>query len=75
MSSWLFVAILQGGIGYAQYFNGVPEVLVGLHIAGRDPAVGRDRPARTLAGLDATEGGESAAGRALRVRAFLPFTL
>ncbi len=34
MSSWLFVAIAQGGIGYAQYFTGVPEVLVGLHIAG-----------------------------------------
>jgi cytochrome c oxidase assembly protein subunit 15 len=34
MSSWLFVAIVQGGIGYAQYFTGVPEVLVGLHIAG-----------------------------------------
>lgn len=34
LSSWLFVAIVQGGIGYAQYFTGVPEVLVGAHIAG-----------------------------------------
>ncbi|MGB3736480.1 MAG: COX15/CtaA family protein [Ilumatobacter sp.] len=34
VSSWMFVAILQGGIGYAQYFTGVPELLVGTHIAG-----------------------------------------
>lgn len=34
LSTWLFVAIVQGGIGYAQYFTGVPELLVGLHIAG-----------------------------------------
>jgi cytochrome c oxidase assembly protein subunit 15 len=34
MSSWLFVAIVQGGVGYAQYFTGVPEVLVGVHLAG-----------------------------------------
>ena len=29
-----FVAILQGAIGYLQYFTGVPVVLVGFHIAG-----------------------------------------
>ena len=34
MSTWLFIAIVQGVIGYAQYFTGVPEVLVGFHIAG-----------------------------------------
>jgi len=34
LSIWMFVAILQGGIGYLQYFNGVPEMLVGAHIAG-----------------------------------------
>lgn len=34
MSSWLFVGLLQGGIGYTQYFTGVPELLVGLHILG-----------------------------------------
>jgi len=33
ISSWLFVGLLQGAIGYAQYFSGVPETLVGLHIA------------------------------------------
>ncbi len=34
VSSWLFVGLLQGGIGYAQYFTGVPELLVGVHLAG-----------------------------------------
>lgn len=34
LSTWMFLAILQGGIGYLQYFNGVPELLVGAHIAG-----------------------------------------
>jgi cytochrome c oxidase assembly protein subunit 15 len=30
----MFVAVLQGGVGYVQYFTGVPEFLVGAHIAG-----------------------------------------
>ena len=34
LSTWMFLALLQGGIGYLQYFNGVPELLVGAHIAG-----------------------------------------
>jgi len=34
LSSWMFVGLVQGGIGYAQYFTGVPELLVGAHIAG-----------------------------------------
>lgn len=29
-----FVAVLQGAIGYLQYFTGVPVVLVALHVAG-----------------------------------------
>jgi cytochrome c oxidase assembly protein subunit 15 len=33
MSTWMFIAVLQGGIGYLQYFTGVPEVLVGAHLA------------------------------------------
>ena len=33
LSTWIFVALLQGAIGYVQYFNGVPELLVGAHIA------------------------------------------
>lgn len=31
--AFLFIAILQGGIGYLQYFTGVPVTLVALHIA------------------------------------------
>jgi heme a synthase len=34
LSSWIFVAVLQATIGYVQYFNHVPPLLVGLHIAG-----------------------------------------
>jgi len=34
ISTWMFLAILQGGIGYLQYLNGVPELMVGAHIAG-----------------------------------------
>jgi cytochrome c oxidase assembly protein subunit 15 len=30
----LAVVLAQGAIGYAQYFSGVPAVLVGIHIAG-----------------------------------------
>ena len=32
--TWMFLAVLQGLIGYVQYLTGVPEVLVGAHIAG-----------------------------------------
>jgi heme a synthase len=34
LTTWMFVAVLQATVGYVQYFNGVPEVLVGVHIAG-----------------------------------------
>jgi cytochrome c oxidase assembly protein subunit 15 len=34
LSSWIFVAVLQATVGYVQYFNEVPAMLVGLHIAG-----------------------------------------
>jgi len=34
VSSWIFIGLLQAAIGYIQYFNGVPELLVGLHVAG-----------------------------------------
>jgi heme a synthase len=30
----LVVTLLQGAIGYAQYFTGLPAVLVGLHMLG-----------------------------------------
>ena len=33
LSAWIFVGLLQGAVGYTQYFTGVPELLVGVHIA------------------------------------------
>jgi cytochrome c oxidase assembly protein subunit 15 len=34
VSAWIFVALLQGALGYIQYFNDVPALLVGLHVFG-----------------------------------------
>jgi cytochrome c oxidase assembly protein subunit 15 len=34
ISSWLFIGVLQAAVGYVQYFNDVPELLVGIHVAG-----------------------------------------
>ena len=34
VSSWIFVALLQAAVGYVQYFNEVPALLVGVHVAG-----------------------------------------
>lgn len=34
LSTFAFVAVLQGAVGYAQYFTGVPVLLVAVHIAG-----------------------------------------
>jgi cytochrome c oxidase assembly protein subunit 15 len=34
MTAWLFVGALQAAIGYIQYFNDLPELLVGAHVAG-----------------------------------------
>jgi len=34
VSTWMFVAVLQGGIGYLQYFNDIPATLVAAHVAG-----------------------------------------
>jgi cytochrome c oxidase assembly protein subunit 15 len=33
VSRFLFVLVVQGGIGYTQYFLGVPVILVALHVA------------------------------------------
>jgi cytochrome c oxidase assembly protein subunit 15 len=30
----LVVTLLQGAVGFVQYFTGLPEVLVGLHMLG-----------------------------------------
>jgi len=34
ISAWIVIALLQGAIGYIQYFSGVPGLLVGLHVLG-----------------------------------------
>lgn len=34
LSSWIFVGMLQAAVGYVQYFNDVPALLVGVHVAG-----------------------------------------
>ena len=34
LSTWLFIGVLQAAVGYVQYFNGVPELLVAIHVAG-----------------------------------------
>ena len=34
ISTWMFVAVVQGGIGYLQYFNDIPATLVAAHVAG-----------------------------------------
>jgi cytochrome c oxidase assembly protein subunit 15 len=34
ISTWLFVGVLQAAVGYVQYFNDVPALLVGIHVAG-----------------------------------------
>lgn len=34
LTSWMFVGLLQAALGYVQYLNDVPAVLVGIHVAG-----------------------------------------
>lgn len=34
VTSWMFVGVLQAVIGYVQYLNDVPALLVGIHVAG-----------------------------------------
>jgi cytochrome c oxidase assembly protein subunit 15 len=33
LSTWMVVAVAQAGVGYTQYFSGVPAILVGIHVA------------------------------------------
>jgi cytochrome c oxidase assembly protein subunit 15 len=33
LTTWLVIAVAQAGVGYTQYFSGVPAVLVGIHVA------------------------------------------
>ena len=34
LQSFLLIALAQGGVGYVQYFTGLPELIVGFHIFG-----------------------------------------
>lgn len=34
LTTWMFLGGLQAALGYVQYFNGVPALLVGIHVAG-----------------------------------------
>jgi heme a synthase len=34
LTAWICLAVAQGAIGYLQYFTGVPETLVAVHVAG-----------------------------------------
>ena len=34
LSTWIVVGVAQAAIGYVQYFNDVPALLVGIHVAG-----------------------------------------
>jgi heme a synthase len=56
ISTWLFVGVLQAAIGYVQYFNDVPELLVGIHVAGATAVMW----ATTQIVLDTTRPAESA---------------
>jgi cytochrome c oxidase assembly protein subunit 15 len=33
LETFLFMAVAQGGVGYLQYFSGVPAQLVAIHVA------------------------------------------
>ena len=34
LTRWMGIALLQGALGYIQYFSDVPELLVGIHVLG-----------------------------------------
>ena len=59
ISAWILIALLQGAIGYIQYFNDVPALLVGIHVFGATmlwvvtvALVLRTLPARRLEALE-----------------------
>ena len=68
VSAWIVVALLQGAIGYIQYFNEVPALLVGIHVFGATvlwavtvALVLRTLPARRLAAGSETAPASTAA--------------
>lgn len=50
LSTWMFLGLLQAALGYVQYFNDVPALLVGIHVAGATAVM----TASTLLLLDTT---------------------
>jgi cytochrome c oxidase assembly protein subunit 15 len=34
VSAWILIGVVQGAVGYVQYFNEIPALLVGIHVAG-----------------------------------------
>lgn len=40
LAAWMLVAVVQGSVGYAQYFSGLPVGLVIVHLAGATALVG-----------------------------------
>ena len=72
LSSWIFVALLQAAIGYIQYFNDVPALLVGLHVAGATALwsmtvwllMSTGEPDVAIEPLDVTDADRAAADRA-----------
>lgn len=56
LSTWMFVGLVQAAIGYIQYFNDIPALLVGIHVAGATAVMF----ASTMLLLDTTRPVESA---------------
>ncbi len=57
LSTWVFIALVQGGIGYLQYFTDIPAVLVAAHVAGAT-ALWVATVALVLCGLEPVARGE-----------------
>lgn len=59
----LVMMLLQGVVGYVQYFNGLPEILVGLHMLGA--GLLSASITATLVSTRASQGGSHSAGSSL----------
>jgi cytochrome c oxidase assembly protein subunit 15 len=73
LTAWVAVAVMQGVVGYVQYFSDVPALLVGIHVAGLTAvwsitcwilAVGTERSPVAVA--DASAGSPGGDGSELR---------
>ena len=69
-SSCSGLVVAQGALGYYQYFNGVPRLAVGFHVAGATAVFSATvvvllsmyEPVRARPGLDGDDGTEREAG-------------